>query len=197
MWLVVTFSSYKWVLSISLPKHYLIISQFIPSGIQTPTYISLGFIICCSLIFPCPSIEELNCKEGRTPKNWCLQTVVLEKTPESPLENKEIKPINLKGDQPWIFTGRTEVEAEAPVFQSSDENRWLIGKDHDARTHRGQKGKRASEDEMAGWHHWHNEHELGQTLRDGEGQGGLDCSSPWGHKALDITEWLHNNKYTI
>ena len=100
MWLVVTLSSYKWVPSISLPKHYLIISQFIPSGIQTPTYISLGFIICCSLIFPCPSIEELNYKEGRTPKNWCLQTVVLEKTPESPLENKEIKPINLKGDHP-------------------------------------------------------------------------------------------------
>ena len=71
---------------------------------------------------------ELDCKEGRTPKNWCLQTVVLEKTPESCLDTKEIKPVNLKGDQPWIFTGRTDAEAEAPVFWSSDVNSRLVGK---------------------------------------------------------------------
>ena len=71
---------------------------------------------------------ELDHKEGRRPKNWCLRTVVLEKTPESPLDSKEIKPVNLKGDQPWVFTGRTDAEAEVPVFWSSDANRWLIGK---------------------------------------------------------------------
>ena len=71
---------------------------------------------------------ELDHKEGRMPKNWCLWTVVLEKTPESPLVSKEIKPVNLKGDQPWIFTRRTDVEAEAPGFWSSDANRQLIGK---------------------------------------------------------------------
>ena len=70
---------------------------------------------------------ELDCKEGRTPKNWCLWTVMLEKAPESPLDSKEIKPINLKGDQPWIFTGRTDADAEAPIFWLSDANRWLIG----------------------------------------------------------------------
>ena len=71
-------------------------------------------------------------------------------------------PVNLKGDQPWIFTGKTDAEAEAPVFWSSDANRWLIGKVPDAGQDWGQK-KRASEDEMAGWHYWCNGHELGQT----------------------------------
>ena len=96
---------------------------------------------------------ELDHKEGRVAKNWCLRTVVLEKTPESPLDSKEIKPVSLKGDQPWIFTGRTDAEAEAPVFWSSDVNRQLIEKVPDAGKDRGQKEKRASEDEMAGWHH--------------------------------------------
>ena len=106
---------------------------------------------------------ELDRKGGRTLKNWYLQTVVLEKTPESPLDSKEIKPVNLKGDQPWIFTGRTDAEAEAPVLWSSDVNRWVIGKVPDTRKDWGQKEKRASEDEMAGWYLWCNEHELGQT----------------------------------
>ena len=75
---------------------------------------------------------ELDHKEDRTLNNWCLQTVVLEKTLESPLDSKEIKPANLKGDQPWIFTGRADAEAEVPVFQSSDVNRQLIGKVPDA-----------------------------------------------------------------
>ena len=113
---------------------------------------------------------ELDYKEGGALKNWCLQTVVLEKTPESPLGSKEIKLVNLKGDQPWIFTGRTDAEAEAPGFWSFDANRQLIGKIPDAGKNWGQK--RASEDEMAGPHHWCNGHELWQTLGDGEGQGG-------------------------
>ena len=131
---------------------------------------------------------ELDQKEGRTPKNWCLWIVVL-KTSESPLDSKEIKPVNLKGDQPWIFTGRTDNETEAPVFWSSN-----VGKVPDAEKDWGQKEKQASEDEMAGWHHLCNEHELGQTLGDGEGQGSLMCCSLWGHKELDTTGWLNNKR---
>ena len=136
---------------------------------------------------------ELDHIEGRTSKNWCLQTVVLEKTPESPLDRKEIKPVSLKGDQPWVLTGRTDAEAEAPVFWSSDANRWPIGKVPDAGKDRGHKEKKVSENEMAGLHHWWNEHELGLTPGDGEGQGGLACCSPWGFKELDMTGWLNNN----
>ena len=88
--------------------------------------------------------------------------MVLEKTPERPLYSKQIKPASLKGDQPYIFTGRTD--AEAPVFWSSDANRQLIGNVPEARKDQGQQEKRASEDEMAGQHHQCNEFELGQTL---------------------------------
>ena len=84
------------------------------------------------------------------PKNQCLLTMVLEKTAETHLDSKEIKPVNLKEDQLWIFTGRTDVEGEAPEFRSSDADRWLIGKVPDARKDQGWKEKRASEDEMAG-----------------------------------------------
>ena len=123
-------------------------------------------------------------------------TVVLEKTSESPFDSKEIKPVNLKGHQSWIFIGRTDPEAEAPVFGSSDVNRWLIGKVPDTGKDWGQK-KRASEDEMAGWHHRCNESELGQTLGDGEGQGGLACCSPWSHRVRHdwATElnWMENS----
>ena len=103
-------------------------------------------------------------KEGRAPKNWCLRTVVLEKTPESSLDSKEIKSVNLKGNQPWILTGRTDAEAEAPVFWSPDVNSQLIGKVPDAGKDWGQKEKRTSKDEMAGWHHWCNERELGANF---------------------------------
>ena len=92
---------------------------------------------------------ELDCKEGRTPKNWCPRTVVLEKTPESPLDSKEIKPVNLKGYQPWIFAGRTNAKAETPLFWSFDANRQLIGKVPNAEKDWGQKEKRAS-----GWDGW-------------------------------------------
>ena len=136
------------------------------------------------------------------PKNWCLWTVVLEKTPESPLDSKEIKPVNLKQDQPWIFTGRTDAEAEAPVFWSSDMNRGLIIKVPDAGKNWGQKEKRVSEDEMAGWHHRLNERKLGQTLGDGEGQGGLACCSPWGYRVghnweTEQQQSCHPGKYPL
>ena len=135
---------------------------------------------------------ELDRKEGRVPKNWCLQTVVLEKTLESPLDIKEIKSVSFKGNQPWILTGRTD--AEVPIFRSPDENSQLTGKDPAAGEDWGQKEKRASEDEVAGWYHWCNGHELGQTLGDGEGEGGLACCSPWRRKESDTTGWLNNNK---
>ena len=140
---------------------------------------------------------ELDHKECRLSKNWCLWTVVLEKTPETPLDSKEIKPVNLKRNQPWISTGRTEAEAQTPVFWSSDENSWLIEKVPDAGKHWGQKEKRASEDEMAGWHHWCNGHELGQTSGDGEGQRGLVCYSTRGCKELEMTGWQNNNNILI
>ena len=136
---------------------------------------------------------ELDCKEGRTQKNWLLWTVVLEKTLESPLDCKEIQPVHPKGNQLWILTGRTDAKAEAPVFWSSDENWQLIGKVPEAGKDRGQKEKRASEDEMAGRHHQCTRHELGQTPGDGDGQGGLVCCSPWGCKELDMTRSLSNN----
>ena len=90
--------------------------------------------------------------------------------------------------------GRIDAEAEAPVFWSPDMNSWLTGKVPDAGKDWKQKEKRVSEDEMAGWHHRCNGHELGQTSEDGEGQGGLVCYSSWGLKELDMTGWLDNFK---
>ena len=136
---------------------------------------------------------ELVHKEGWVPKNWCLQTVVLEKTPESLLDSEEIKLINLKGNQPWIFTRRSDAEVETALFWSSDVNSWLIEKFPNAGKDWWQKEKRASVDERAGWHRWCNAHELGQTLGDGEGQRGRACYSPWGRKESGMTAWLKNN----
>ena len=117
---------------------------------------------------------------------------MLEKTPESPLDSKKIKPVFLKGDQPRIFTERTNAEAEAIVFWSSDVNRWLTGKVHNAGKDWGPKEKRASEDEIAGQHHQCNEHELGQTPGDGKGQGGLTCAVH-GVTDSDVTGWLNSS----
>ena len=94
-------------------------------------------------------------------KNWCLKTMVLQKTPESPLDSKEIEPVNLKGNQLWIFIGRTDTEAEAPILWPPGEKKWLIGKDPDAGEDWRREGKRTTEDEMVGWLHWLNGHELG------------------------------------
>ena len=101
------------------------------------------------------------------------------------------KLVNLKVKQPWILIRRTDAEAETLVFWSCDANRWLIGKVPDAGKDWGQKEKRASEDEMSGWHHRCNGHKLGQTLGDGEGQGGLVCCSPWGCRVEH--DWAMNN----
>ena len=94
-------------------------------------------------------IRELDHKEGWVPKNWCFWIVVLEKSLESPLESKEIKPVNPKGNQPWIFTGRTDAEAEASILKPPDAKSQLTGKDPDAGKDWKQKEKGAAEDEMA------------------------------------------------
>ena len=124
---------------------------------------------------------ELDYKESLAPKNWCFWTVVLEKTLESPLDCKEIHPVNPKGNQSWIFFGRSDAEAEAPVLWPSDVNHQLIGKDPDAGKDWRQEEKGTTEDEMVGWHHRLNGYEFEQTPGDAEGQGSLACCSPWGH----------------
>ena len=136
---------------------------------------------------------ELDYKGSWAPKNWCFWTVVLEKTLESPLGCKEIQPVHCKGGQSWVFTGRTDVEAETPILWPPDAKNWLIGKDPDAGDDWRQEEKGMTEDEMVGWHHQLNGREFGQAPGDGEGQGSLACCSPWGCKELDMTEWLNNN----
>ena len=110
--------------------------------------------------------------------------MVLEKTLESPLDNKEIKPVNPKGNQPWIFIGGIEAEAEAeapaPVLWPPDGKKWLTGKDPDAGKDWGQEEKGVTEDEMVGWHHWLNGHKFEQTKGDNKGQESLACCSSWG-----------------
>ena len=130
-------------------------------------------------------IWELDHKEGWALKNWCFWTVVLEKTLESPLDWKEIKSVNPKGNQPWIFIGRSG--AEALILWSPDAKSWLIGKDPDAGQDWRQEEKRATEDEMVGSHHWLNGHQFKQTQGDSEGQGSLECCSPWGREESDTT----------
>ena len=127
---------------------------------------------------------ELDHKEGSMPKNWCFQTVVLEKTLESPLDCKEIRPVNPEGNPKGVFIRRTDGKAEAPIHWPSDAKSWLIGKDPDAGKDWGQEEKGVTEDEMVEWHHRLNGHELGKTLRDGEGQGGLAGCSPWGSQRV-------------
>ena len=127
---------------------------------------------------------ELDHKEGWAVKNWCFWIVVLEKTLESPLDSKEIKPVNPKGNQPWIFFGRTD--AEAPILWPPDAKSWLIGKDPDAGKDWGQEEKGMTEDEMVGWHRL-NGHEFEESLGDSEWQRSLGCYSPWGFEDLDTT----------
>ena len=138
---------------------------------------------------------ELDHKEGWAWKNWCCQTVLLEKTLENPLDSKEIKPVKPPGNQPWIFIGWTDAEAEAPLFWSPDAKSRFIGKDPNARKDWGQEEKGMTEDEMARWHHQLNGYEFEQTPGDSEGQGSLACCSPCGRKGSDLTEWLKNNKW--
>ena len=132
---------------------------------------------------------ELDYKESWAPKNRCFWTVVLE-TLESPLDCKEIQPVRPKGNQSWIFIGRTDAEAEAPMCWPPDVKNWLIGKDPDAGRDWEQEEKGTTEDEMVGWHYRLNGHEFESTPGVENQQEGLVCCSPWGCKQSDMTEWL-------
>ena len=132
---------------------------------------------------------ELDYKESWALKSWCFWNVVLEKTPASPLDCKEIQPVHSEGDQPWVFFGGNDAKAETPVVWPPREEL----------THWkrlwcwegwGQEEKRTMEDEIAGWHHWVDGREFESTLGDGDGQGSLVCCGPWGRKESDATEWL-------
>ena len=135
---------------------------------------------------------EVDHKKGWEPKNWCFQTVVLEKTFGSPFNSKGIKPDNPEENQPWIFIGRTD--AKAPILWPHDAKNQLIGKYLDAGKDRRQEKKGMTGDEMVGWYHWLSWHEFDQISGDGEGQGSLMCCSSWSQKESDTTEPLNNNK---
>ena len=135
---------------------------------------------------------KLDYKESWVLKNWCFWTVVLEKTLESTLDCKEIRPDNPKGNQHCIFIGRIDAQAEAPILWPPDVKSWLIIKDPDARKN-WRKEKGTTEDEMVGWYHRLNGHEFEQTPGDSEGQGSLVCCNSWGQKESDTTWQLKNN----
>ena len=134
-------------------------------------------------------------------ENWIIKkverwridawTVVLEKPLESPLDCKEIQPVHPKGNQSQVFIGRTDAEAETPIFWPPDVKNWLTGKDLDAGKGSRQEEKGMTEDEMARWYHWLDGHEFEQAVGVGDGQGRLVCCSPSSHKELDMTDWLN------
>ena len=136
---------------------------------------------------------ELDHKEGWALKNWCFWTVVLEKTLESPLDCKEIQPVHRKGNQSWIFIGRTDAEAETPILWPPDAKNWLIGKDPDLGKDWGWEEKGSTEGEIVGWYPWLDGHEFEQAPGVGDGQVSLACCSPWGGKELDTTNWTELN----
>ena len=134
---------------------------------------------------------ELDHKESWLLKNGYFWSVVLEKTLESPWDCKDIQPVHPKGNQSWIFIGRTDVEAETLILWPPDGRNWLTGKDPDAGKDWRQEKKGMTEDETVGWHHRLNGHEFEQALGVGDGQGSLACCSPWGRKESDMTERLN------
>ena len=146
-----------------------------------------------SMVFP---VVMYGCESWTLKKaeHWRIDAfeLVLEKTLESTLACKEIKPVNPKGNLPWFFIGRTNAEAETSTLWPPDVNNWLNGKGPDAgKDWRWEKG--TTEDEVVGWHHWLGGHEFVQVQGVGDGQGGLACCSPWGRKESDTTERLQLN----
>ena len=137
-------------------------------------------------------------KESWAPKNWFFWTVVLKKTLENPLNCIEIQPVHPKGDQSWVFIGKTDIEVEIPIFRSPDVKSWLIGKDPDAGKDLGQEEKGTTEDEMVGWHHQLKGHGFGWTLGVGDGQGGLVCCGSWVAKSQTrLSDWNERNWSTL
>ena len=135
-------------------------------------------------------MDELDYRESLALENWCFWTVVLEETLESPLDCKEIQPVHPKGDQSWMFIGRTDAEAKTPIHWPPDVKNWLIWKDLDAGKDWRQEKKRTTEDEMVGWHHRPKAHEFGC-----DGQGGLVCCSPWGRRVRH--DWACELNWTV
>ena len=131
---------------------------------------------------------ELDYRKSWTIKNWCFWTVVLEKTIDSPLDCREIRPVYHKGNQSWIFIWRTDAEAETPILWPPDTKKADSGKDW-----RQEKGM--TQDEMVGCHHWQDGHEFEKAPGVDDGQGSLACYSPWGNKESDMTEWLNYIEY--
>ena len=134
---------------------------------------------------------ELDHKESWVQKNWCFWTVLLQKTLESPTDSKEVKSVNSKGNQSWIFIGRTAAEAEAPIIWPPDAKSCLTRKYPDVGKDWRQEEKGMTEDEMVGWRHWLDGREFEWTPGVGDGQGGLACCDSWGHKESDTTEQLN------
>ena len=132
-------------------------SIFKSRDITLPTSVQQGYGFSSSHVW----MWQLDYKESWVQKNWCFWTVALEKTLERPLDCKEIQPVHPKGDQSWVFIGRTDVEAETPILWPPDVKHWLIGKDPDAGKDWGHEEKGTTEDEMVGWHHQLNGHEFG------------------------------------
>jgi len=130
---------------------------------------------------------KLECEESWALNNWCFWTVVLEKTLESPLDCKEIQPVHSKGDQSWVFIGRTDAKAETPVLWPPHAKSWLIRKDSDAGRDWGQEEKGMTENELAGWHYRLDGREFEWTPGVGDGQEGLACFNSWGRKESDTT----------
>ena len=139
------------------------------------------------VVYECESWTTKKAKHWRIDafELWCWRRFL------SPLDCKEIQPVHPKGNRSWIFTERTDAEAETPILWPPDEKNWLIWKDADAGKDLRQEEKGTTEDEMVGWHHCFNRLEFEQTPGFGDGQWGLVCCSPWGHKESDRTERLN------
>ena len=143
---------------------------------------------------------ELDCEESWESKHWCFWTVVLEKTLESPLDCKEIQPVHPEGDQSWVFIGRTDAEAEAPILWPPDVKNQLIGKDPDAGKDWGQEEKGTTEDEMVGWHHRLNGHGFKQVPRSWWWTGRPGVLQSMGSQELDTTKrlnWIYINNRSL
>ena len=137
---------------------------------------------------------ELDSKESWALKNWCFSTVVLEKILESPLNCKEIQPVHPKGNQSWIFIGRTDAGAETPILWCEE---LTHGRDPDAEKDWRQEEKGMIEDEIVWWHHQLHRLEFEQARGFGDGQGSLACCSPWGHKESEMTKWSRVTIYNL
>ena len=139
------------------------------------------------MVFPVVKYGCENYKESWAPKNWCFWAVMMQKTFESPLDYKKIKPVSTKGNQSWIFIGRTDAEAEAPILWPPDSKGWLIQKDPNSGKDWRQEEKGMTEGEMVKWHYWLDGHEFEQALGVGDRHRRLAC--PWVEKSR---MWLRN-----